>query len=273
MKKTLLIIIILFNLQEIYSQEIYGKAEYQSKYILKKQNETSKENETRIEEFEREWQNAIKKETEKKYLLTFNNEECLYEQTQELEKPSNPSKNSISISISISGSNNNKYINYKENRKVTESEILGKQFLIIDELKCQEWKLLNQTKKIGEFECYKAETIIKVSENELKEYDDYLKKEQVKPSLFKLEKPKDQIITAWYTSEIPISFGPNNFCGLPGLILEINDGNLIILCTKITLKKEEKTKIKEPKKGKKVTQKEFDAIELKKMELLNENQN
>ncbi len=272
MKKNVLIIIIILNVQFIYSQELYGKAEYQSKYISKEQNETSNENETKIEEFERAWQDGIKKETEKKYLLTFNSEECLYEQIQELEKPGNPSKNSISISVSISGYSDNKYINFKENRKVTESEILGKQFLIIDELKCQEWKLLNETKKIGEFECYKAETIIKVSENELKEYEDYLKKEQVKPSLFKLEKPKDQIITAWYTSEIPISFGPNNFCGLPGLILEINDGNLVILCTKITLKKEEKTKIKEPKRGKKVTQKEFNAIELKKMKSLNKNQ-
>lgn len=273
MKKIIIVIIIIFNIQNIYSQEIYGKAEYQSKYILKKQNETSKENESKIEEFEAEWQNAIKRETEKKYLLTFNNEECLYEQTQELEKPNNPSKNSISISVSISGTNNNKYINYEENRKVTESEILGKQFLIVDELKCPEWKLYNQTKKIGDFECYKAETTIKVTENELKEYDEYLKKEEVKPSLFKLEKPKDQIITAWYTNEIPISFGPNNFCGLPGLILEINDENLIILCTKITLKKQEKTKIKEPNRGKKVSQKEFDAIEKKKMETLNENRN
>ena len=70
MKKIIISIIIIFHLQNIYSQEIYGKAEYQSKYILKKQNETSKENESKIEEFEAEWQNAIKRATEKKYLLT-----------------------------------------------------------------------------------------------------------------------------------------------------------------------------------------------------------
>jgi GLPGLI family protein len=31
--------------------------------------------------------------------------------------------------------------------------------------------------------------------------------------------------TAWYTLDIPVVFGPYKFCGLPGLILEINDEN------------------------------------------------
>jgi GLPGLI family protein len=40
-----------------------------------------------------------------------------------------------------------------------------------------------------------------------------------------LEIPKDVTITAWYT-EIQVNQGPENYWGLPGLILEINDGEL-----------------------------------------------
>ena len=37
-----------------------------------------------------------------------------------------------------------------------------------------------------------------------------------------MEEPKDKVVTAWYTPEIPVSLGPANYWGLPGLILEIN---------------------------------------------------
>jgi GLPGLI family protein len=52
-----------------------------------------------------------------------------------------------------------------------------------------------------------------------------------------LEMPKDVTITAWYTPEIPVNQGPENW-GLPGLILEINDGKTVMFenCTK-SLKK------------------------------------
>ena len=79
-----------------------------------------------------------------------------------------------------------------------------------------------------------------------------------------MEEPKDKTIVAWYTPEIPVSFGPNNYWGLPGLILEINEDEIIILCSKVTLSNKEKSKIKVPNTGEKVTQKKFDEIEKKK---------
>mgnify|MGYP000672256811 CR=1 FL=1 len=70
--------------------------------------------------------------------------------------------------------------------------------------------------------------------------------------------------TAWYTLDIPLSHGPSEYWGLPGLILEINDGDLTILCSKIVLNPEKGVAIEKPKTGKKVTQAEFDAIQEKK---------
>ena len=80
-----------------------------------------------------------------------------------------------------------------------------------------------------------------------------------------LSEPKEEIIEAWYTMEIPVSNGPREFWGLPGLILELHDGNTTLLCSKIVLNPKEKIEIKAPKNGKKVTQKEFDKIQEKKL--------
>ena len=68
------------------------------------------------------------------------------------------------------------------------------------------------------------------------------------------------VTTAWYTTQIPVSNGPSTFYGLPGLILEINDGTTTIVCTEIILNPSEKITIEEPEKGKIVNQIDFDKI-------------
>ena len=62
-------------------------------------------------------------------------------------------------------------------------------------------------------------------------------------------KTKTVEVVAWFTPEIPVSTGPSWYQGLPGLILEVNDDKTTILCTKIVLNPDEKSKIKRPKKG------------------------
>jgi GLPGLI family protein len=78
--------------------------------------------------------------------------------------------------------------------------------------------------------------------------------------------PKEVIVTAWYTPEIPVNQGPEGYWGLPGLILEINDGKTVILCSKVVLNPKVKAEIKAPTKGKLIPQKEFDEIVIKKTE-------
>ena len=78
-------------------------------------------------------------------------------------------------------------------------------------------------------------------------------------------------IAAWYTPEIPVSQGPDNYWGLPGLILEVNDGTTTILCTKVVLNPENDVKIKVPSKGKEVSRKELAEIREKKSEEMMKN--
>ena len=86
----------------------------------------------------------------------------------------------------------------------------------------------------------------------------------------KKEKPTEKTVTAWYAPEIPVSQGPENYWGLPGLILEINDGNAVTLCTKIVLNVKEKLEIKPMSKGKTVSQKKYDEIVIEKNKELEE---
>ena len=81
----------------------------------------------------------------------------------------------------------------------------------------------------------------------------------------KEEVVKETIVTtAWYTLQVPVSNGPDNYQGLPGLILEINDGKKLIVCTEINMNPSKSIKIQVPKKGKVVSQEKYDEIQNKK---------
>lgn len=268
---TFLLFGILLNAQDPRASEqakqFQGKATYFSKRISNKKVEVDKasgENEM-DPETEKAFQEAMKKASEKQYELTFNKTECLYEEIEQLEKPVSPVNGGISFSVSFS-SEGRKYLNVKDKKSLVEDDVFGKEFLIIEPLEKPDWKLVNETKKIGDYNCFKAELLIPVSDKQKKAYEEFLAKEEKTPALFKMKEPKDTVIIAWYTPEIPVSFGPKNFWGLPGLILEINESESIILCSKVILSNKEKTTIKVPNKGEKVTQKKFDEIEKKKTE-------
>ena len=110
----------------------------------------------------------------------------------------------------------------------------------------------SETKNIGKYTCYKA-TYTKEVEN---------KKMTLVDGKSEIKTTKEKVTTtAWYTPEIPLSHGPDNYQGLPGLILEINDGKTTIVCTEIIINPTEKIAITEPKKGKVVSQKKFNKIQ------------
>lgn len=245
------------------AQEFQGKAEYFSKRIVKKKTEKveTKTKEPLDPEFQKAIEEAMKKASEKQFVLTFNKTECLYEEQQKLDKPEANDGMSISISFSSAGK---KYLNVKDKNSIVEDNIFGKEFLVVEPIVKPEWKLIDETKKIGDYNCFKAELVIPVSEKQKNDYEEFLKKEEKKPALFKMEKPEDKVVTAWYSPEIPVSFGPDNYWGLPGLILEVNDGDNLLLCSKVVLSNKEKTKIKAPNTGEKITQKKFDEILKKK---------
>jgi GLPGLI family protein len=73
-------------------------------------------------------------------------------------------------------------------------------------------------------------------------------------------------VEAWFSPEIPAPFGPDNYGGLPGLILmlSIDDGSKLYEATSITLDTE--IEIAVPDKGRPVTEEEFEKLVQERME-------
>jgi GLPGLI family protein len=204
----------------------------------------------------------MKKQFQKTFKLTFNKEESLYKEEEELEKPQAPMGGEFQVvMVGNGGGSDVLYKNTKENRFSDLKDTMGKIFLVKDSLTQIEWKLESETKYIGEYQCFKA-TYTKMVEKprEIVEFDNEKKeaKEEQEPEM------EERTVTAWYTPQIPVNNGPAQYQGLPGLILEVHDGKLTIICSKIVLNPEDKLKIEEPTKGKEVNQAKYDEIMEKK---------
>jgi GLPGLI family protein len=68
--------------------------------------------------------------------------------------------------------------------------------------------------------------------------------------------PNGRQIRAWFTDQIPYSTGPQRYCGLPGLILKVDDLLVTIEAQKITFV-EDMPKIEPPTKGERIKPEEF----------------
>ena len=126
-----------------------------------------------------------------------------------------------------------------------------------------DWKIEKETKQIGNYMCFKATASIPTAD--LTWYDfswNTLRKkeEQKKDSITgEIKEPQVEMseVVAWYSPQIPLSQGPLEYWGLPGLILEISVGNTTMLCSKIIMNPDEKSKIEAPDKGKEVSKTEY----------------
>ena len=255
----------------VFSQTNFqGKAIYLSKTTV---DINSWGNGNMTEERKKQIMKRMKNMLEKIYVLNFTRNESTY-------------KEEVKLAVSGAGrgsrfgsfvGNGVKYKNIKEGKLLESTESFGKKFLIIESAEKPKWELGSETKQIGNYTCFKA-TMIKETDasgwRNMRRRGRGNKKKKDTASTKKiskeLEKPKKNLVTAWYTPQIPVSNGPRNYWGLPGLILEINEGRTTILCSEIVMNPSEKVEIKAPTKGKKVSRKEYSIIMKKKMEEMRE---
>jgi GLPGLI family protein len=121
------------------------------------------------------------------------------------------------------------YKNRKEKIYLKGINFLGKDFLIDEELKKIDWKLISETKKIEGFDCKKATAII-----------------------------NNEVVEVWYSTSIAVSDGPADYWGLPGLIVEVKTMKIYYLATRF--EKVSKIEVNRFSKGKKVSRDEFEKI-------------
>lgn len=254
MKVKILIVIFLSSMLA-NSQEFTGKAIYKThrKTNFKLDSVQSAQN----PELQKQIQAQMSKMFQKTFELNFNRTESTYKENAKLSSPAPQASGAGVMVMSFGGGGGTDilYKNIKENRVANKVELMSKIFLVKDKLVEYNWKLTGETKNIGKYTCFKAEYEREV-ENTSMSLENGEAKEVTKKEMRKT--------IAWYTSEIPVNNGPENYWGLPGLILEINDGNQTIVCTEIILNPTKKVEIIEPDKGKVVNRKKYEKISLEK---------
>ena len=168
--------------------------------------------------------------------LFFNSTESLYQNKkgESLEGMDLSSDDgSFQIKIMVDDTEDIYYKSFDKNEKVHQRGMMGKSFVVKDELSKHKWKITGEKIKFMDYECLKA--VIETDED---------------------------FIVAWFAPQIPVQAGPADLHGLPGLILmaNYNDGETEIQAQNIDFRALEKGEMKIPNDGKKVNEEEYERI-------------
>ncbi len=136
------------------------------------------------------------------------------------------------------------YNDFEKSRQIVKVEFMTRFFLIESDITTQAWRPGRNTRKIKGYVCMDATM-----------------------------KMGEESVTAWYTPNIPVTLGPKNYGGLPGLILAVDiNGENVLLATSVELTPPPEDTISSPTDGRKVTQEEFDKLVAEKVEEYKEDQ-
>jgi len=234
-------------------QEFQAKAYYFSKSKMELGDWGARLSEAQKKQIAARMRNRL----EKGYVLSFNKEESLFVEEDQLD--------AISGATDSWGKNftpGTQYKNVKSNTQLQEQEFYGKKFLINDVLQTIEWKLESETKNIGNYTCFKATASIPTKELTWYSFswDNLRETNNSEIDSTQTKDIKMTLVEAWYTPQIPVRHGPLEYWGLPGLILEVSADNTTMLCSKLVLNPGEIIEIEAPSKGKQVTKLEYRTI-------------
>ena len=172
--------------------------------------------------------------------LVFSGDESIYQPQKNAEETEvTSSSGGAQMTMRFGRENRIIYKNQAEDKMIESREFMQKQFLITGPLTIRKWKIGTKQKEILGHTCMGAD--------------------------FRVDSATTLI--AWFTTDIPVSCGPSDYQGLPGLILgvDINDGLRTITATEIKLEEVDPSMIIAPSKGKEVTSAEFEKIREEKM--------
>ncbi len=128
------------------------------------------------------------------------------------------------------------FIDKKKDIYINQKSLLGELINIESKVPVISWILSDDRKLINGFQCKKAYFLVE-KENQNRRYSEK--------------------IIAWYTPEIPIDNGPKCYQGLGGLILELQEGNVVYKVSSINLSTLDQ-EIKKPESKILMTKEEFD---------------
>jgi len=193
----------------------------------------------------KEWVASLPTESEGLVTLAFSEKTALYDKNLENQiLPDGVKDAQLKVAFTRAPKPELKKVFYDfENKEVIRQvEFMTRIFRVSEAIQSKAWKLTNKMTKILDYTCLGAEL-----------------------------KNEDRTILAYFTSELPFSIGPDEFFGLPGVVLAVEiNGETAYLAKSIDLTTPGKALLAKPEKGKKVTREEFDKIIAEKTKEFNE---
>jgi GLPGLI family protein len=180
----------------------------------------------------------LPKEQKSEKILHFSEDEALFENYHGSEPEDLPLEEESGMVIQMIEPDNKTYIDLENKKVIEQKEFMSRIFLIESSMNDEKWKLTGNQKTILKYACQEA--IMDVEEKS---------------------------VHAWFTPEIPVAVGPGRYRNLPGLVMaiEMEEGDIVLRATELELKPVDKSVLRRPEKGKKVSREEFDAIVSEKM--------
>jgi GLPGLI family protein len=179
---------------------------------------------------------SIANSSRREKLLYFNSDHSLYENKPEEENDQEArSYQQGDVSIQITGgtqADEKVYRDLKNKKQIRQADLMGKMFLVSGETEAPAWKMTGKQKMILNMPAMEAQAI-----------------------------NGEDTLFAWYTTSIPLSTGPDVFHGLPGLILELNSGHVLMKAIDFKPGDVNNNKIKAPTKGKKIEARAFAKLQ------------
>ncbi|MEO6851131.1 MAG: GLPGLI family protein [Mucilaginibacter sp.] len=153
-----------------------------------------------------------------KSTLSFANGKMLFKPEQD------DSPTGIFGNIPTATQNNIIYTDLESGVNITQKKVFDETFLLKDSIRNIKWKITDETSEISGYTCRRANGL-------------------VMDSIY---------VVAFYTTEIPVSGGPESFSGLPGMILKVAlpHENVIWTATSVTDTSLPANTVIPPKKGK-----------------------
>jgi len=252
MKRTIatlsLLLFLGIGLQAAFAQGFTGRAYYKSTSQFSIKMDSTKMAPEQMAQI----QASLKKQMEQNYILSFNQTESTWKKEESLGGgPATASAGGAVFMVATSGEGSTLYKNIADQSFLEQQDMMGKAYLVKDMLEPVEWELSEETKKVGNYTVQKAS------------YTRIVDSKRFSTGMTEMENVKDTLqVTVWFTPEIPVAHGPENFFGLPGLILEVQNQGRTLICEKIELNPSaDPVVIERPSKGKEITQAEFRTVQ------------
>ncbi len=151
----------------------------------------------------------------------------------------------------------NTFTDIAKQMQYEERAFFEKEFLIVDSIKQYKWKLSEETKTIAKQLCKKATTMISAPQMRMR-ISIGGSANNTDTTANTQRAPKETELVVWYAENIPVSFGPDSYNGLPGVIMEIDQDNGANVTTAVEVStKYPKKELVAPTKGEKMNRAQF----------------